>query len=90
MFNQLKKILYIASLFLITSSCKRKELIVSKSTIASNSISETKFIKASKKMNYDLYYREAWQYCKKNNLNQDIFILIDFRNAFRFKKILHL
>lgn len=77
MFNKLKKVLYIASLLFITSSCKRKELIVSKSAIASHSISETKFIKASKKIDYDLYYREAWQYCQKNNLNEHIFILID-------------
>ena len=77
MFNQLKKALYIASLFLITSSCKRKELIISKSTLTSNSISETKFIKASKKTDYDLYYKEAWQYCQKNNLNENIFVLID-------------
>ncbi|MEO8240620.1 MAG: hypothetical protein ABI576_21120, partial [Flavobacterium sp.] len=77
MFNQLRQALFITTLFLIISSCKRKELIITRSTIPSYSISETKFIKASKKMDYDLYYREARQYCQKNNLNEHIFILID-------------
>lgn len=30
-----------------------------------------------KEINYSIYYKEAQQYCKRNNLNQNKFILID-------------
>lgn len=30
-----------------------------------------------KDIDYSVYYKEAQQYCKRNNLNQNIFILID-------------
>ncbi|WP_374174943.1 murein L,D-transpeptidase catalytic domain-containing protein [Flavobacterium tructae] len=31
----------------------------------------------TKEINYSVYYKEAQQYCKHNNLNQDTFFLID-------------
>ena len=62
------------------SSCNKKggkELITSKNIITTDSISKAKFISHSKKTDYNLYYKEAQEYCQRNNLNQNKFILID-------------
>jgi hypothetical protein len=77
MFDQFKNLLYITIVLLITSSCKKSEIALLKNTITSDSVSETRFTRTFKKVNYNSYYKEAWQYCQKNNLNKDIFILID-------------
>lgn len=76
----MKKLVCLISLVLMISSCKRKdieEIIISKKTITLDSISKAKFIGVTKVINYNVYYEEAQQYCQKNNLNQDKFILID-------------
>lgn len=62
------------------SSCMRKdvkEIIVFKNSISSDSILRVNSIRKIKNINYNIYYKEALQYCQKNNLNQNIFILID-------------
>lgn len=76
----MKKALYIISLVLIISSCKKNvetAISVPKDKILSDSVSKAKFIRETKNINYDFYYEEARQYCRENNLNQDKFILID-------------
>lgn len=63
------------------TSCKKKEdpeMVVSQNTIALATNSKAAFVKVTKEVDYDLYYKEALRYCRKNNLNQDLFILIDY------------
>lgn len=71
----MKKMVFLICLSLVFS-CKKenKEITVSEIKHKSEIISEEK---PRVEINYGDYYNEAEQYCKKNNLNQDKFILID-------------
>ncbi|MCI9843187.1 murein L,D-transpeptidase catalytic domain-containing protein [Flavobacterium pectinovorum] len=57
-------------------SCNKenKVMTVSENELTSEIVSKEK---PRVEINYDNYYKEAQQYCKANNLNQDKFILID-------------
>ncbi len=52
----------------------KKEIVVSKNE---NKTEITREAKPRTEINYSNYYKDAEQYCKANNLNQDNFILID-------------
>lgn len=76
----MKNILYFISFCLIVA-CNNKngEKSIPKIGIEKHSVSkliETK-VKPNIKLDYSLYFQEAKEYCKKNNLNQNVFILID-------------
>jgi hypothetical protein len=76
----MKKAFYIISFVLIFTSCKKnvdQAISVPKENVLLDSVSKAKFIRENKNINYDLYYKEARQYCRENNWNQDKFILID-------------
>lgn len=76
--SNLKKTTSLVCLFTALFSCGKKEenkLLISKNEVVLDSVSKEKC--NSKNINYGSYYQEAKQYCSKNNLNQDIFILIN-------------
>ena len=62
-------------------SCKNKtekrEASVFKPEKAIEITSKEKPLREIKDIDYSTYYKEAQQYCKRNNLNQDTFFLID-------------
>lgn len=71
----MKKILFILCL-LFVFSCNKEN----KATCVAENKHENEIASAEKSrvaINYSAYYKEAEQYCKKNNLNQSKFILID-------------
>lgn len=77
----MKKVFFIIS-FLLVLSCKnnKKELreasvFVAEKTV--ENVSDEKSRSEVKDIDYNAYYKEAQQYCKRNNLNQDTFFLID-------------
>ncbi|UTN06009.1 murein L,D-transpeptidase catalytic domain family protein [Flavobacterium bizetiae] len=77
----MKKVFFIIS-FVLVLSCKnnKKELreasvFVAEKTI--ENVSDEKSRNEIKDINYSAFYKEAKQYCKRNNLNQDTFFLID-------------
>lgn len=85
----MKKAFYIISFVLIFTSCKKNvntAIIVPKDKVLLDSVSKAKFIRENKNINYDLYYKEARQYCRENNLNRDKFILIDLGIHSGFKR----
>ena len=76
----MKKVIYVISLFIIVSSCNRRdtsEIVDSKNKITLDSISKLEFKRETKNIDYKVYFQEAEQYCKKNHLNPNKFILID-------------
>jgi hypothetical protein len=73
----MKKILCVVIiLFLFSCNKKENKVNVSKSEYTEVVVSKEKLSKI-KDVNYTAYYKEAKEYCKKNNLNQNKFILID-------------
>jgi len=73
----MKKILCVVIiLFLFSCNKKENKVNVSKSEYTEVVVSKEKLSKI-KDINYTAYYKEAKEYCKKNNLNQNKFILID-------------
>jgi hypothetical protein len=76
----MKKIFFIIS-FLLVLSCKTdkelREASVFSSEQAIESTPKEKPRSDIKAVDYSNYYKEAQQYCKRNNLNQDTFFLID-------------
>lgn len=76
----MKKIFVVLSLILLLSCNKNKDVSqenLSDALNTSKTISKVKPRNEIKEIDYSLYYKEAQQYCKKNNLNQEIFFLID-------------
>lgn len=76
----MKKIFAILGLMLLLSCNKNKDISENNLSSAINineTASEIKLRNEIKEINYSKYYKEAKQYCKKNNLNQDQFFLID-------------
>jgi hypothetical protein len=76
----MKKAFYIISFVLIFTSCKKnvdQAISAPKDKNLLDSVSKAKFIRGTKYINYDSYYKEARQYCLENNLNQNKFILMD-------------
>jgi len=76
----MKKIFLIISLFLMLScknNTKKREASVFKLEKAVEITSKEKPHSEIKDIDYSTYYKEAQQYCKRNNLNQDTFFLID-------------
>jgi hypothetical protein len=71
----MKKILFILCLVFVFS-CKKENKVT---TVAENKHENeiASLEKSRAAINYSDYYKEAEQYCKKNNLNQSKFILID-------------
>jgi hypothetical protein len=62
---------------LLLFSCKKENRVnISKDEYTEVAASKEQFRKI-KDINYTSYYEEAKEYCKKNNLNQNKFILID-------------
>jgi hypothetical protein len=73
----MKKILCVVIiLFLFSCNKKENKVNVSKSEYTEVVVSKEKLSKI-KDVNYTAYYKEAKEYCKRNNLNQNKFILID-------------
>ncbi|MEZ0131244.1 murein L,D-transpeptidase catalytic domain-containing protein [Flavobacterium sp. LBUM151] len=72
----MKKILYFVSMLLLFSCKKENRVNISKDEYTEVAASKQQFRKI-KDINYTSYYKEAQQYCKRNNLNQNKFILID-------------
>ncbi|OMQ11166.1 murein L,D-transpeptidase catalytic domain-containing protein [[Flexibacter] sp. ATCC 35103] len=77
----MKKVFFIIS-FVLVLSCKnnKKELREASVFNAEKTIenaSDKKPRNEIKDIDYNAYYKEAQQYCKRNNLNQDQFFLID-------------
>lgn len=77
----MKKVFFIIS-FVLVLSCKnnKKELrgaSVFKAEKTIENVSNEKSRNEIKDIDYSTYYKEAQQYCKRNNLNQDTFFLID-------------
>ena len=72
----MKKILYFVIMLLLFSCKKENRVNISKDEYTEVAVSKEKFRKI-KDINYTPYYKEAKEYCKKNNLNQNKFILID-------------
>jgi hypothetical protein len=72
----MKNIFCAISLMLLLSCNKKesKEIMVSKNEHLKDIVSKEK---SSRNINYAAYYKEAKAYCKRNNLNQNKFILID-------------
>ena len=60
----------------------------SKNDKEKDAVIENKSLTISKReiKNYSIYYQEAKRYCRKNNLNQNIFILIDLSLHSGFKR----
>lgn len=75
----MKKIIYflISILFLSCNKKESKETLASKNETSKEISAVEKPRKEIKDIDYSNYYNEAKQYCKKNNLNHDQFILID-------------
>lgn len=76
----MKKMIYIISLVLIVSSCKKNEdseMVVSKNKVRLDSISNLDFNREIKEIDYNKFYKEAQEYSKKNHLNLNKFILIN-------------
>ncbi|OXA67393.1 peptidase [Flavobacterium aquidurense] len=76
----MKKIFIIISFIMMLSCRDNKELRVAsvfKPEKTVEIIPEEKPRSEIKDIDYSVYYKEAQQYCKRNNLNQNIFILID-------------
>lgn len=76
----MKKIFFWAICILLFSCNKRKDVqqtSVSKTKHKTDSILREKPRSEIKAVDYSDYFKEAKQYCKSNNLNQDKFILID-------------
>jgi hypothetical protein len=75
----MKRIIY-PVIFILILCCSKKE---SNETVAARTGTSKEIIAGEnpqgeiKDIDYSTYYKEAKQYCKKNNLNQDQFILID-------------
>jgi hypothetical protein len=76
----MKKIIF-GVLVILSLSCSKnkdnKQTSVSKKEHKTDVISEVKLRSEIKDVDYSKYYKEAFQYCKSNKLNQDKFILID-------------
>jgi hypothetical protein len=75
----MKKIIYLLISILILSCNKKenKETTAQKTETSKELIAEIKPRSEIKDTDYSSYYKEAKQYCKNNNLNQNQFILID-------------
>jgi hypothetical protein len=75
----MKKIFLAINLILIVSCNKNKEADKKAFSFAENTKehSAENFRNEIKTPDYTLYYKEAQQYCKRNNLNQNKFFLID-------------
>jgi hypothetical protein len=74
----MKKALF-GVIWILFLSCNKniKEASVSKVEYSNDTASKEKPRSEIKDIDYIKYYQEAEQYCKKNNLNQKKFILID-------------
>ncbi|KQO34789.1 peptidase [Flavobacterium sp. Leaf82] len=77
----MKKVFFIIS-FVLVWSCKNnkkelKEASVFKAEKTIENVSNQKTRNELKEIDYSTYYKEAQQYCKRNNLNQNTFFLID-------------
>ncbi|WP_163408733.1 murein L,D-transpeptidase catalytic domain-containing protein [Flavobacterium ajazii] len=71
----MKKMFFIICLFLVFSCTKENKVTaISENKHKNEIVSEEK---PRVEINYDNYYKEARQFCKNNNLNQNKFILID-------------
>lgn len=76
----MKRMLFALSFVMFLSCNKNKDVLaanVSEAEKATEITSKEKPRSEIKDIDYSTYYKEAQQYCKKNNLNQDKFILID-------------
>ncbi|MBS7230116.1 murein L,D-transpeptidase catalytic domain family protein [Flavobacterium psychroterrae] len=75
----MKKIFLAINLILIVSCNKNKEADKKAFSFTENTIEHITVNPRNeiKEPDYTLYYKEAQQYCKRNNLNQNKFILID-------------
>ena len=75
----MKKIIYllVSTLFISCNQKENKETAAVKTETSTEIIAEVKPRSEIKDIDYATYYNEAKEYCKKNNLNQDQFILID-------------
>jgi len=75
----MKKIIYllVSTLFISCNQKENKETAAVKTETSTEIIAEVKPRSEIKDIDYTTYYNEAKEYCKKNNLNQDQFILID-------------
>lgn len=77
----MKKVFFIIS-FVLVLSCKNnkkelREASIFKAEKTIENVSDEKPRKEIKDIDYTAFYKEAQQYCKRNNLNQDTFFLID-------------
>jgi hypothetical protein len=76
----MKKIIFGIICILLFSCNKRRDVqqtSVSNTKYKADSISSEKLRSEIKEIDYSGYFKEAKQYCKNNNLNQNKFILID-------------
>lgn len=76
----MKKIFLIISLLLMLSCKDKKEVWATRISNAEKTVEiipEEKPRSEIKNIDYSTYYKEAQQYCKRNNLNQNTFFLID-------------
>ncbi|MNQ61945.1 hypothetical protein D3C85_762700 [compost metagenome] len=76
----MKKIIF-GLIWILLFSCNKgrdvQQTSISKTKYKTESISSEKPRSEIKALDYSEYFKEAKQYCKSNNLNQDKFILID-------------
>lgn len=76
----MKKIFVVLSLMLLLSCNKNKDISQNNLSGVVNTNQITSNVKPRneiKEINYSSYFKEAQEYCKKNNLNQKTFFLID-------------
>jgi hypothetical protein len=75
----MKNIIFVISVIALLSCNKKesKEENLAKIESKKEIVSEEKLRSEIKAIDYSTYYKEAKVYCRKNNLNQDKFILID-------------
>ena len=75
----MKKIIYllVSTFFLSCNQKENKETAVLKTETSTEIIAEVKPRSEIKDIDYTTYYKEANEYSKNNNLNQNQFILID-------------
>ena len=75
----MKKIicLFVSTLFLFCNQKENKETAGVETQTSKEIIAEVKPRSEIKDIDYTTYYKEANEYCKNNNLNQNQFILID-------------
>ena len=75
----MKKIIYllVSTLFISCNQKENKETAAVKTETSTEIIAEVKPRSEIKDIDDTTYYNEAKEYCKKNNLKQDQFILID-------------